>query len=156
MYNGRLHYQFCELISLVELSQYYGIDQLHALLEQRLKAIDDKPTLSILIRECFDKGCAYSLSLLEDALVRHFQEFEIEELSDLLDVGTFARVLGRTETDNVWRIALIETFLGTEYTVDKPEEKKALFNALRLGDPGLKERLVGKPWLREADINSLR
>jgi hypothetical protein len=160
MYNGQLEYTDGELVGLVELSVYFGIDQLQKLLEAKLQGITDKERLRGVVVECFDKGCAYSLSLLEEKpLFDHFAEFEPQELSDMLDVGTFARLLGRMATyTNEMKVDKIKKFLG-QYHVDKLEEKGALFAALTRNDD-LKQLLKNEDgvlfdWVRLIDFDSL-
>jgi hypothetical protein len=156
MYDGLLEYDVVEIVGLIELSEYFGIRQLQELLESELSTISDKEILSLLVTRCFEDRLPYPLTLLEPGLSECFNDFDISELTNILDVGTFARVIAKTGLGNAERIQKIVEFLG-EYKTSL-EEKRDLWNSLIKTDPGLKRLLSGQnyDWLPKGTVESLR
>ena len=146
MYDGRLDFAAEKAMAVLSIAHNYGITVLEREVVAYIKRVANKETIPKLIQQCFDAGLSEELQALEPIIAEHIKELSIAQLSEALDVTTFAHVIGQCKMPNAERIAKIQEFLGDWNA--SPEEKAALGECLAK-EPGLRALLQGKnySWL---------
>lgn len=146
MYNGCLDFCDAKLMALLGIAHNYGITLLENELTAHLEKVVTKDNITVFVQQCFDCGLSEELKALEPTIARYIDEIPITQLSDALDVATFAEVLSQCKMSNEQKIQKIQQFLGDWETSE--EEKQALGQCLTK-ENGLRALLTGKdyPWL---------
>lgn len=129
MYDGSLAFDPSQIMSLLSIAHNYGIRKLDIELNKVLEKNITPETILSYVQQCFDNELSDELKGLEPYLAKYLMDIPIGELSDALDVATFARVLEKSSLTNEQKVPLIREFLGDWDPSD--EEKDALFGALK-------------------------
>jgi hypothetical protein len=150
-YSGDLAFDSSEFMTLYYLSRYLGIWQLERELRAELESASPRETLSFCA-QCYENGYTEELKLLEVYLARGISSLAMEELSQVLDVATFARALKQSGLGNAAKVEMITRFIGDWNPTY--EEKEALAGCL-VKDATLKRLLtntnynwVNPQWVR--------
>ena len=129
MYDGKLAFDMSQIMSLWNIAHTYGIRKLDTELKNILEKNLSADTILGYVQQCFDCELSDELKNLEPYLVQYLTTIPITDLSNALDVTTFAHVLQQSSLSNEQKVPLIREFLGDWDPSD--EEKDALFGALR-------------------------
>lgn len=112
-YSGRLDIIPEEVVQLLDYASYFGISTLTDLILKVLKENMSKELLSRFINDCYSEESQSALNQLIPVIQSVFYDFTISELSDLLDVETFCKVLAGIEITNKETVtAWMDEFLG--------------------------------------------
>ena len=161
MYTGKIQWDFEETMSLYSIARFYQIDSLLHHIQQQLEKIVTAQNVMQLVDQCFQEHLLDELRYIERFVVKYYQELKLEDLSDQLDVLTFANILSSPELPKKFTSQeLVETITNflVDYEFEKDEEREALLKVLRTkGDSGLKDAITNlKPyWVPQEFINSL-
>lgn len=133
LYNGQLSYDFNQIMSLYEISLFYGIRELQAQLNAHVRELIgfssekiNKDILFQLTDQCFDNNLNSAITMIPDLILNHLNEFTLEELSDKLDVATFVTIMRklREKDDNLKYedfVVKFNTFIG-DYECSEEEK----------------------------------
>jgi hypothetical protein len=135
-YAGTIDFNESDIMLLIHWSLHYGIPKLERLLTEELKRIAGVENVILLAQECFTHQIPDPLRLLEPIIGACFRSLPLSDLSQTLDVSTFARIIRQTDLDNRERVAAIREFLGDWNP--SLQEKNSLAEAL-IRDGTLKE-----------------
>jgi hypothetical protein len=154
MYHGRIDFPFNEFITVYHYSCYLGIKQLEGELAERLNSMANPPTILRLCTQCYDRSYAAELEMLAPFIRRFLDDIPMAELTTVLDVRMFARVISGSQLPNSRRVELITAFIGN-YKVTR-EDEAALRNCF-IKDGTLKAALAGMTvtWLNPTWIRML-
>jgi hypothetical protein len=134
MYTGRIEIEVHDAVPLFEVSVIYGIPALKSAVES---IVDKNITSAILIemvRDCYEMNCAESLSWLTPYIVKFFNDYSIQDLTQELDIIVFSDVLKALTMGFNEKKRLVEEFLGD--TVPTEEQKRALDAACKSNNGG--------------------
>ena len=159
LYNGKIEWEMKEMMSLFSIARFYKIDCLYKALDAKLNEIMAKDSALQFVSSCYDNQLTNELNYMIPFITKHFDLFKISELSDALDVKTFAKVIepikGSLGTDKL--LDVITKFVG-DYKFENREEQSALLLLLPRAEKGLKEKIMKKgcPWVPEPFLNTLK
>ncbi|OHT14890.1 BTB/POZ domain containing protein [Tritrichomonas foetus] len=128
MYSGKLNFTLSDFIPLIHISHTYGIAGLERELISFLDNNINSSQILPLVNQCYDLQLPNELIILETYIAKFLEELSTQELSDALDVATFARIVNKTDLDTEARIVKLNEFLGDWDPSDS--EREALFSIL--------------------------
>lgn len=157
MYDGRIQFEWDDLVPLLEIAQYYSIRKLYDDVMKLLDEKIDEKNILVLVRKCYALQFDNILSnVLEDYLALFFRKIPISELSEELDVFEFANVIRKVNMELEEKVNCISIFIGDYQTND--QEKNSLKRLFDKNTIGLK-KIVQKnnvDWLPFSFLNSLK
>ncbi|KAH0787642.1 BTB/POZ domain containing protein [Histomonas meleagridis] len=156
MYDGKLSFNFEQVVPLLAISRCYVIPKLTSELHKFLNNNLNSSNILKLVKKCYDLELPSELEALESYLTKYLLEIPIEDLSDELDVFVFARTVKKATMPTDIKVKLVSKFLG-EYETNQ-NEKEALASIFDPSEKGLKQILVENhvDWLPETFLRSLR
>lgn len=147
MYTGRIEFQFNEVMSLLHLANSYEIESLKTRLKIYIQNNIKVENLFDLADQCYSYLLAGELKELIPYFVRFFNMLSIQNLTEALDIVTFASVLSQLGPSISARdkIEKLDEFIGDWPHVDD-EDRRACTG---LFGPSDKNLLAEKPhcWL---------
>lgn len=127
MYTGKIDFTIKELMPLFNIAHVFEISQLESQMNQILEQKINKSTILNLVKECYDNELPQELQTLIPHLASLFNDLQISDLSELLDVCTFAKVIKLTKLSTEDKVLKINEFL--QDWKPSEEEKDALLDA---------------------------
>lgn len=124
IYTGKIDITMKELMPLINLTHILGISKLESVVLNILEERINKSTILNLVKECYDNELPKELQTLIPHMAALFNDLSISELSETLDVTTFAQVIQLTELSTEDKVLKIIDFLQDWKPSD--EEKSAL------------------------------
>ena len=114
----------------------------------------NKDTILPLVAKCYTLQLQQDLHFFEKYLVKFFEEIPLSQLSEDLDVATFARVIQQKSYDVETFIDKITEFLGNWDPT--PEERDALLSILGPISRNLKQLVKSKnvTWLPQGFLKT--
>ena len=155
MYNGKIEFNQDDLMSLLEITHFYGIDQLENELKNKYRQIINPTLLLKFAEECMNNELTSRMALLYPDFAEFYQRklITVAQMTDTLTCEGFAEVVKLLHLENPVSIKLITEFYGSYEGTD--EEKQFLVNSLDHTDPNLRRTLaaVNPPWVPSEFIN---
>ena len=159
LYNGKLEWKVDETISLLSIARFYKIDCLYKALDAKINEIMKPELVLPFVSSCYDNQFTNELNYMIPFISKYFDSFKISELSDALDVTTFAKVIdpikGGFGTDKL--IDIITEFV-VDYEFESKEEQSSLLALLPRAEKGLKQKIIarGCPWAPKPFVDTLK
>lgn len=123
LYSGRIEVSPDELVSLLDYAHYFGIRSLTSTVLKVVEENLSKEWLLKFIDDCWIVESQAALDEFIPFIQQIFDEFEISELSSVLDVTTFCRVLSGISFESKEALtSCIEEFLGDWETTENEQE----------------------------------
>lgn len=124
MYTGEIEITTDNVMALSAIAQFYGISVLIGHTETMIESSvrEDCKILIKFIQDCFEMELVEELDRLVPLIAQHFTKFDIQELSDNLDVRTFCKIREMLGMQLSEKVACTTAFLG-EYDADENERK---------------------------------
>ena len=158
LYTGKLEYSFNEVMALLSIARYYKIDQLEkelkTTIENRIKAEDVFP----LCDQCFELELTNELEFMAQFISKFFDTFNIEEISDRIDVNTFVLAVKPLKKKPQDLIQLVTKFLGSYNLSEVPSEQEAILSLFDPTQSGLKDLFTkaNVSWVPDTFLKKLR
>lgn len=142
MYTGRIDIKLKELMSLINITHMFGISKLESQMQEKLEESINESTILEFVKECYDNELPKELQILIPHLASLFDKISISDLSETLDVFTFAKVIKLIELPVEDKVLKITDFLQDWKPSD--EEKNALANVFTPSEKSKLNPLVSK------------
>ncbi|EAX90673.1 hypothetical protein TVAG_495100 [Trichomonas vaginalis G3] len=127
LYNGQISYEFDETMALLKIATYYMIDVLKIELQNQINSITDPNLYINLVNQCYDNQIEDQLPYLSQFIIKNYNSYDIQTLSDSYDVMAFAAIIRQVQLPIDKLISDITAFLG-DFEAD--EEELAALNKL--------------------------
>ena len=134
LYSGELTMGDDDVMPLLFIAKDYGITSLQMLIIDYITGKECANATAILdfVDQCFQYELVDELALLEPIIATHYNLFTIDNLSNLLDVKTYAHVLKSVKKPMLDKVKDIVVFLR-DWKCDE-EEKQALAEVFDIRD----------------------
>lgn len=144
-YTGQINFDSNEIMSLIFIARNYGIYLLEKTLLIKLENLINQRTILDFVNQCFSQELPDELKMLEVHIAKYIDKVAMNNLSNALDVKTFAHALELTDFPNEKKVKLINEFLG-DWECDE-EEKSALSKCLQHNKDLPRLAKANKKWL---------
>lgn len=134
IYSGKIIINDENVMALLHMARFYGVSNLTSVVENWLKQFITGDSFNIektkkYIEQCYTSNLSTELEYLTPFIAEHFDEFEIDYLSNQLDVKIFAKIMNLTSFPIDRKIEIVTEFLG-DYALEDEEEKAALLSII--------------------------
>lgn len=125
MYTGRIEFEFEDVMSLLHLANSYEIESLKTRLNIYIQNNITAEKLLYLADQCYNYLLAGELKELVPYFVRFFNLLSIQNLTEVLDIVTFASVLSQlgSSITTQERIDMLDEFIGNWPDVDDEDRQ---------------------------------
>lgn len=144
MYDGKIDYDDKEnvkkLLQIYAISAFYGVSVLQEEIEKIFKQKINPQNMLENCEICYENELNETLNFLAVLIGKNLKDYDVKQLSDILDVRVYAIALKNAEGDNEFKLQHMKDFIG-DYEM-KDEDKVNLKYALK--DDPQKEGLIQK------------
>ena len=134
MYDGKISKSIYEnnLMELYAIVHFYGVDVLKDKVEEKIKSTVNINNISDYINKCYDDDLQESLNVLAPIIGEHINEYNVDKLSDALDVRVYSLVLKSSKLNDSEKLQHMKNFIKS-YEMNS-EEKQMLRDSLSSPD----------------------
>ena len=130
MYDGKISKNIYEnkLMELYAIVHFYGVDVLKEKVEEKIKESVNINNIFDYINKCYDDDLQESLNILAPIIGEHINEYNVDKLSDALDVRVYSLVLKASKLSDSEKLNHMKNFIKS-YEMNS-EEKQMLRDSL--------------------------
>ena len=130
MYDGKISKNIYEnkLMELYAIVHFYGVDVLKEKVEEKIKESVNINNIFDYINKCYDDDLQESLNILAPIIGEHINEYNVDKLSDALDVRVYSLVLKSSKLSDSEKLNHMKNFIKS-YEMNS-EEKQMLRDSL--------------------------
>lgn len=125
MYNGKIQFSNSELMQLYATVNYYGIDSLRSVLEEKIDKEITPENMLDYCNICYEKNLNEVLNILAVKIGQRLDEYSVDKLTDILDVRVYALALKNSKLDARAKLNHIRSFIR-DYELDQNEKESLL------------------------------
>ena len=126
IYTSQISFEFNQLMPLLSIAKFYGVNNLLEKLENYLQNVINPDNLFDLVSQCYDNELTNELHLLIPFIAEFFDQISIQKMSDNLDVQVFCQVLHcyfkNNGFDPEYAINALTQFIGDYECTDEDYE----------------------------------